>query len=64
MWKYPSDDLMSFFGQLKCLQVWWNFPLISTPIKKFPLNFRVDSLHQQPPSPGIPRRIHDILPIG
>ena len=21
-WKYPSDDLMSFFGELKCLQVW------------------------------------------
>ena len=32
MWKYPSDDLMSFFGELKCFQVWGNFPLISTPI--------------------------------
>ena len=32
MWKYPSDDLMSFFGELKCLQVWGNFPLISTAI--------------------------------
>ena len=29
--KYPSDDLMSFFGELKYLQVWGNFPLISTP---------------------------------
>ena len=32
MWKYPSDDLMSLFGELKCLQVWGNFPLISTAI--------------------------------
>ena len=26
--KYPSDDLRSFFGELKCLQLWGNFPLI------------------------------------
>ena len=76
MWKYLSDDLMSFFGEIKCLQVWGNFPLISTPIWKFPLNFRVDSrftynpnfhvdsLHQQPKSLGIPCRIREILPAG
>ena len=69
VWRHPSDDLMSFFGELKCLQIWGNFPLISTPIWKFPLNFHmdarftynpnfhVDSLHQQPKSLGIPRRI-------
>ena len=62
MWKYPSDDLMSFFGELKCLQVRGNFPLNSTPVLKFSLNFHVDSrftynpnfsvdsLHQQPQS--------------
>ena len=67
---------MSFFVELKCLQVWGNFPLISTPIQKFPLNFHVDSrstynpnfcvdsLHQQPQSPGIPHRIREILPAG
>ena len=32
MWKYPSDDLMSLFGEFKCLQVWGIFPLISTTI--------------------------------
>ena len=32
MWKYPSDDLMSFFGEIKCLQVLGNFLPISTPI--------------------------------
>ena len=72
--KQPSDDLMSCFGESKCLQVWGNFSFISTVIKKFPLNFRVDScftynrnyrvdsLHQQPPSLGIPLRICKILP--
>ena len=53
--KYSSDVLMSIFGELKCSQVWGNLPLIST---------RMDSLHQQPASPGIPRRIHLILPAG
>ena len=76
MWKYLSDDLMSFFSEIKCLQVWRNFPPNSTPIWKFPLNFRVDSrftynpnfhvdsLHQQPKSLGIPCRIREILPAG
>ena len=32
MWKYPCYDLMSFFSELRCLQVWGNSPLISTPI--------------------------------
>ena len=76
MWKYPSDDLMSFLGELKCLQVRGNFPLIQTLIWKFPLDFRVDSrftynpnirvdsLHQQPPSPGIPCRILEISLAG
>ena len=32
MSKYPSDNLMSLFGELKFLQVWGNFPLISTAI--------------------------------
>ena len=27
-------------------------------------NFRMDSLHQHPPSPGIPRRIRKTLPAG
>ena len=39
MWKYPSSYLMSFFGKLKCLQVWVNFPLISIPISKFSPKF-------------------------
>ena len=76
MWKYHSDDLMSFFGELKCLQVWGNFPLILTPIWKFSLNFHVDScftynpnfhvdsLHQQSQSPGNPLGIREILPSG
>ena len=76
MWKYPSDDLMPFIGELKCLQVWRNFPLISSPIQKFSLNFHgdsrftynpnihVDSLHQQPQSLGIPHGIREILPAG
>ena len=76
MWEFPSDDLMTFFGELKCLKVWGNFLLTSTPIRKFPLNFcvdshftwnpnfRVDSLHHQPPSLGILRRIREILPVG
>ena len=27
-------------------------------------NFRLDSLHQQPQSPGIPHKIREILPAG
>ena len=76
MWKYPSDDLMSFFGELKFLQVWRNFPLISTPIWKFPLNFHVDSrftcnpnfhmdsFHKQKQSPGIPHGSARFCPLG
>ena len=76
MWKYPTHNLMPFFGELKYLQVWGNFPLILTPILKLPLNFRVDScftynpnfrvdsLHHQPQSPGIPRKIPEILLVG
>ena len=67
---------MSLFGEFKCLQVWGNFPLISTAILKFPLNFhvdsrftynpnfRVDSLPQQLKSLGIPHGIRKILPAG
>ena len=40
--KYPSDDLMSLFGEINCLQVWGNFPPISTMIKKLSLNFHLD----------------------
>ena len=76
MWKYPTHSLMSFFGELKYLQVWGNFSLILIMILNVPLNFRVDScftynpnfrmdsLHQQPQSPGIPCRIPEILPAG
>ena len=57
MLKYPSDDLMSFFGELKCVQVWGNFPLVSTSIKKIPLNFHLDSRFTYYPgdSPQNPR---------
>ena len=74
--KYPSNDLMSFFGELKCLQVWGNFPLILSPIYKLPLNFhmdsrftykpifRVDSLLQQSQSPGFPMESTRFCPLG
>ena len=55
MLKYPSDDLMSFFGELKCVQVWGNFPLVSTSIKKIPLNFHMDSRYYPGDSPQNPR---------
>ena len=36
VWNESSDDLMSFSGELKLLQVWRKFPLISPLIWKFP----------------------------
>mgnify|MGYP001793070419 CR=1 FL=1 len=76
MWKYPSDDLMSFFSELKCLQVWGNFPLILTPIWKLPwisarilvslttqISTWIPSTNNQNLQ-GIPRRICEPLPAG
>mgnify|MGYP001796171023 CR=1 FL=1 len=36
MWKYPSDDLLSFFGELKCLQVGETFLSFQPRFKNFP----------------------------
>ena len=65
MWKHPSDDLMSFLGELECLHVCGTFPL--KPDVKISPEFRVDSrftynpsfrvyhLHQHPPSRVFPQ---------
>ena len=56
LWKYPNDDLMSFFGELKCLQVWGTFPLIlNFDLKISPEFPRGFSFHLQPKFPrGFP----------
>ena len=73
----PSDDLMSLFGELKCLQVWGNFPLILNAISKFSPEFSmwifvslttqisawIPSLNEHKPW-RFPRGIHEILPAG
>ena len=56
MRKYHSDDLLSFFGELKCLQFWGKLPSHFNPdlknFSEFPFGF---SFHLQPKYPrGFP----------
>ena len=72
VWKYPSDDFMSFFGELESLYNSGELPSHFIQDLKNSPDFHLDSrftynpifLHRQPQSLGIPRKICVVLPAG